>query len=453
MTISALILAAGQGTRMRSALPKVLHPLAGRPLLHHVHNAAAELTDDIHIVYGHGGSRVVEALSGLNANWIEQREQLGTGHAVMQALPHLKPDGNVLILYGDVPLITTETLKQLLKIAQGGEFALLTVELNQPTGYGRIVRDERGQVLRIVEEKDASDAERAIREINTGIMALPGERLSGWLARLNNHNVQGEYYLTDVIGLAVQDGIAVRTVAPESPYEVMGVNNRAQLAELERYYQLMQAEFLMGEGVTLADPARFDLRGNLEVGQDIFIDINVLIEGEVKIGNNVSIGPHNVLRNVIIGDDVEILPHCDINGAIIGKGARIGPFTRVRPGTEFAEGVHIGNFVEVKKSKVGKSSKINHLSYIGDSEVGCRVNIGAGTITCNYDGANKHLTVIEDDVFVGSDTQLVAPVRIGKGATVGAGTTVTKDVPPGVLAVGRVQQAVKEGWKRPEKKK
>jgi bifunctional UDP-N-acetylglucosamine pyrophosphorylase/glucosamine-1-phosphate N-acetyltransferase len=454
MALSVIILAAGQGTRMKSHLPKVLHPLAGRPLLEHVYMAAAQFPKtDVHIVYGHGGERVRDALSHLKAKWVEQARQLGTGHAVMQAMPAVRQTDTVLILYGDVPLITHATLQRLVDAAGRRDFGLLTVELENPAGYGRIVRDSHGNVQRIVEQKDASEAEQAIHEVNTGMMAVSAKLLQGWVDRLSNRNAQKEYYLTDVIEMAVKDEVRVSTVYPESPYEVMGVNDRAQLAELERYYQYVQARHLMKQGVTLHDPSRFDLRGELEVGQDVSIDVNVVLEGRVRLGNRVSIGPNNVLRNVTIGDDAAILANCLVEDATIGDGARVGPFSRIRPDSVLGQDVHVGNFVEVKKSVVAKGSKLNHLSYIGDAEIGSNTNIGAGTITCNYDGAHKHKTIIGDNVFIGSDCQLVAPVKVGDGATLGAGTTLAKDAPAGKLTISRVRQQVVEDWQRPKKKR
>ncbi|MDA1107440.1 MAG: bifunctional UDP-N-acetylglucosamine diphosphorylase/glucosamine-1-phosphate N-acetyltransferase GlmU [Proteobacteria bacterium] len=452
MGLSVIILAAGQGTRMRSALPKVLHPLAGRPLLEHVIHTAHELdAKAVHVVYGYGGDAVPRALAHLDACWVEQAEQLGTGHAVAQAMPFVADADTVLVLYGDVPLIGAATLRRLLAAASSEGLGLLTVYQHDPRGYGRIVRDKGRKVTRIVEEKDATADERTINEINTGMIAAPAEQMRGWLAKLENNNAQKEFYLTDVIALAVQDGRVINTVEPDKVAEVMGVNNKGQLAELERYYQHRQAERLMEQGITLLDPLRFDLRGELSAGQDVTIDVNVIMEGIVTLGDRVRIGPHVVIRNAKIGDDVEILSHCAIDDAVIESGCRIGPFARIRPETKLAAGVHIGNFVEIKKSEIGAGSKINHLSYVGDATVGRDVNIGAGTITCNYDGANKHQTIIEDGVFIGSDTQLVAPVTVGAGATVGAGSTITQDVPPKVLAVSRVKQSTVPGWKRPVK--
>ena len=458
MSLDVVILAAGQGKRMRSAQPKVLHRLGGKPLLEHAYRAARDLRpEQVYVVYGHGGEQVRDALGYLDVQWIEQDRQLGTGHAVAQVLPFIEsgfdPNDTVLVLYGDVPLITPETLDRLVKASDGGRLALLTVELPDPSGYGRIVRDAAAHVQRIVEDRDASPVERAIGEVNTGMMAVSASHLKRWVARLENQNAQGEYYLTDVIAMAVADGVAVEPVSLASVFEVMGVNDRVQLSELERRYQRRRAEHLMRAGVTLLDPARFDLRGELQAGQDVVIDVNVVLEGRVRLGDRVTIGPNNWIRDADIGDDASILPNCVIEGAEIGRGARVGPFSRLRPETRLAEEVHIGNFVEVKKSAVMSGTKINHLSYIGDAEVGRDTNIGAGTITCNYDGANKHKTVIGAQVFIGSDTQLIAPVKVGDGATIGAGTTLTQDAPPGQLTVGRARQTTIAGWERPKKKR
>ena len=455
MSLEIIILAAGQGTRMRSALPKVLHKVGASPLLEHVYLLARALeADKISIVYGHGGEAVLECLRHLDAIWVEQKERLGTGHAVMQLADDIRDDATVLILYGDVPLLGESTVRNLLSLTHDGSVGLLTVDLDDPHGYGRIVRDEAGEVLRIVEEKDATAQERLIREGNTGILALNGGRLKQWLGRLENKNAQGEYYLTDVIALAVKDGVAVKTARAASVDEVLGVNNRQQLAHLERVYQLAWAERVMLQGVTLRDPGRFDVRGTLEsVGQDVEIDINVLLEGRVSIGNRVSIGPNCVIRDSVIGDDVVIHAHSVIEEATVGRGCRVGPFARLRPATELGAEVHVGNFVEIKKSSVAEGSKINHLSYVGDARVGAGVNIGAGTITCNYDGANKFLTIIEDGAFIGSDTQLVAPVTVGRNATIGAGSTITRDAPEDALTLSRVKQVTLEGWKRPTKQK
>ena len=450
--LNTVILAAGKGTRMYSDLPKVLHPLAGRPLLGHVLAAADALAPErTVVVYGHGGEMLPQALQRPELTWAKQEPQLGTGHAVQQAVPHLDPEAAVLILYGDVPLIRAETLAAMRLIADEGALALLSVNLVNPMGYGRIVRDAAGRVARIVEQKDASADELAITEVNTGILLVPPGRLPGWLARLSNNNAQGEYYLTDIVAMAVADGVRVVPCHPSAEWEVLGVNSRAQLAELERRHQTNLAHALLTVGVTLADPARVDIRGHLSCGRDCFIDINCLFEGVVKMGNGVKVGAHCVIRNAVLADSVEIQPFTHIDGAQVGEASRIGPFARLRPGTELAAETHIGNFVEIKNAQVGFNSKINHLSYVGDATVGRKVNIGAGTITCNYDGANKHRTVIEDDCFIGSDTQLVAPVTVGRGATLGAGTTLTKDAPAGQLTLSRAKQVTLTGWKRPVK--
>jgi len=454
MSLEIIILAAGQGTRMRSALPKVLHRVGHLSLLEHVYRLSASFAaDKISIVYGHGGEAVRSALPHLAATWVEQKERLGTGHAVMQAADQIADDASVLILYGDVPLLQQSTVERLLGLTVDGSVGLLTVQLANPHGYGRIVRGQAGEVLRIVEERDATPEERAIHEGNTGILALNGGRLKRWLSRLENRNAQGEYYLTDVIGLAVADGVAVRTTEADGIDEVLGVNDRQQLAHLERVHQAAWAVRLMREGVTLRDPARLDVRGDVQIlGQDSEIDVNVILEGAVQLGARVRIGPGVVIRDSVIGDDVEILPHSIIERASVGAGCRIGPFARLRPDTLLGEGVHIGNFVELKKARVAGHSKINHLSYVGDARVGAGVNIGAGTITCNYDGANKFETVIEDGAFIGSDTQLVAPVTVGRNATIGAGSTITKDAPPDALTLSRVRQLTVDGWRRPLKR-
>jgi bifunctional UDP-N-acetylglucosamine pyrophosphorylase/glucosamine-1-phosphate N-acetyltransferase len=453
MSLSVVILAAGQGTRMRSALPKVLHPLGGLPLLQHVIHAAQQLEpSSIHVVYGHGGEQVREALAHEAVSWVLQERQLGTGHAVDQVMAWVSDGDTLLVLYGDVPLIQADTLRHLLVHAENGGVSVLTATLNDPSGYGRIMRDADGKLLGIVEQKDASEEQLNIREINTGFLAAPASRLRGWLERLDNSNTQREYYLTDVIAMAVADGVAVASVSAANEYEILGVNDRVQLSTLERIYQRSEAERLMRSGVTLADPARFDVRGDISVGQDCFIDTNVILDGTVNLGNNVTIGPNCLIQNCIIGDNVEILSHCVIQDADIGAASRIGPFARIRPETRLADHVHVGNFVEIKKSSVAAGSKINHLSYIGDTRMGEKVNVGAGTITCNYDGANKHLTEIGDDVFIGSDTQLVAPVKVGDGATIGAGSTITREVPSGELVLSRSPQQIRPGWKRPLKK-
>jgi bifunctional UDP-N-acetylglucosamine pyrophosphorylase/glucosamine-1-phosphate N-acetyltransferase len=455
MSLSVIILAAGMGTRMRSATPKVLHELAGRSLLGHALAAAEALAPDtVCIVYGYGGDQLRAAFSDrAHIQWREQTPQLGTGHAVMQAGDTLPTGGTVLILYGDVPLIRPATLSPLLEDAAAGALALLTAEVADPTGYGRIVRDQSGSVTAIVEEKDADAATKKIREINSGIMAMPAAALNGWLGRIDNKNAQAEYYLTDVIALAVTDGVAIRSRQVAKIDEIKGVNSRRQLAELERLVQKQSAEYWMDQGVTINDPARFDIRGEVKMGRDIIIDVDVILEGKVEIGNNVRIGPFCLIKDCTIGDGVEIHSHCHIEGAQLDAGCSVGPFARLRPDTVLHTGARVGNFVEVKKSVIGAHSKANHLSYIGDSEVGRDVNIGAGTITCNYDGANKHKTVIEDGAFIGSDTQLVAPVRVGKNSTIGAGSTITKDTPAGGLTLSRVKQQHLADWKRPQKKK
>ena len=481
--MNIVILAAGQGKRMRSELPKVLHPLAGRALLAHVLATAHALKPQaICVIYGHGGSAVPDHFEDVSApdheaavTWARQEPQLGTGHAVMQALPHLKDAAQTLVLYGDVPLTRVETLQRLITAAGHG-VGILTVDLDDPTGYGRIVRDAGvahdsgtvrdagtahdpgtvrdplGRIMRIVEQKDATPAERAITEVNTGIMVLPTSRLRLWLDKLGNDNAQKEYYLTDVVALAVADGVPVNGAKPDAVWETLGVNSRAQLAELERTYQRNLANQLLEDGVTLADPARIDIRGTLAAGKDCSIDVNCVFEGDVALGDGVSIGPHCVIKNVSIAAGTRIEAFCHLEDAEVGARCRIGPYARLRPAAVLGEDVHIGNFVEVKASRIGDGSKANHLSYVGDATVGKNVNIGAGTITCNYDGANKHRTVIEDDVHIGSDTQLVAPVTIGRGSTTAAGATVFKDVPPGGLVLTKAEQVFKPGWQRPLKK-
>lgn len=453
MTTTAVILAAGKGTRMRSELPKVLHPLAGRPMLAHViATARAVATGAPVVVYGHGGQILIETIADPDLTFVEQAEQLGTGHAVMQALPRLESATRVLVLYGDVPLLTPATLERLLSETPADAVGVLTARVADPTGYGRIVRDDAGLLTRIVEHKDAIESERAIDEINTGIMVLPSAPLATWLAALGNDNAQGEYYLTDLIAMARSEGVSVTGVVAGSEIEVSGVNDRVQLAVLERAFQRRVADALMRAGATLADPARIDVRGELTVGRDVAIDVGCVFEGRVELGDRVRVGPYAILRDVSVASGSVILEHSSVTEAEIGAGARIGPFARIRPGTVLAAGTHIGNFVEVKKAHVGEGSKVNHLSYVGDARIGRDVNVGAGTITCNYDGAHKHETVIEDDVFVGSDTQLVAPVTVGRGATIGAGTTVTRDVPPETLAISRTKQTTIDGWTRPRKK-
>jgi bifunctional UDP-N-acetylglucosamine pyrophosphorylase/glucosamine-1-phosphate N-acetyltransferase len=451
--LQVVVLAAGQGKRMRSDLPKVLHPLAGRPLLSHVLETARHLKPRrLCVVIGHGAGLIRERLPDTDVVWAIQEQQLGSGHALMQALPHLDAAGTVLVLYGDVPLIAPGTLRSLVDAAAGGGLALLTQELEQPQGYGRIVRDGRGRVARIVEEKDASAQERAIREVNTGILAVPRHRLGAWLSELGNNNAQGEYYLTDVVAAAVAEGVAVTVRHPASARECLGVNSKGELALLERELQMNQAAKLLESGVTLADPARIDVRGELACGRDVFIDVNCIFEGRVTLGDGVKIGASCILRDVSLGAGAEVKPFSMIEEARIGANARIGPYARIRPGTELGDDVHVGNFVEVKASTLGRGTKANHLAYIGDASVGSDVNIGAGTITCNYDGARKHRTVIEDDVHIGSDVQLIAPVTVGKGATIAAGATITEDVPPGGLTLTEKKQVTKPGWQRPRKK-
>ena len=448
------MLAAGLGKRMRSDLPKVLHPLAGLPLLSHVLAAARSLSPSrLCVVVGHGGAAVREALDAPDLRWATQEPQLGTGHAVMQALPHLEAGGTVLVLYGDVPLIAPRTLRSLVEAAAGGALAILTQRLDPPRGYGRIVRDDGGRVVRIVEERDATEAERAITEVNTGILAVSRERLDAWLAALRNDNAQREYYLTDVVGAAVGAGVEIAVRHPAADHECIGVNSKGELARLERLYQMTKANELLEAGVTLADPARIDVRGELTCGRDVSIDVNCIFEGRVSLGDGARIGAGCILRDVAVGARAEIKPYCVIEEAEIGGNARIGPFARIRPGTRLEDEVHVGNFVEVKASTLGRASKANHLSYIGDTTVGRDVNVGAGTITCNYDGANKHRTVIEDDVHIGSDVQLIAPVTVGRGATIAAGATIVKDVPPGGLTLTEARQVTRSNWERPRKKK
>ncbi len=452
-TLEILILAAGKGTRMRSDLPKVLHKLAGKPLLGHVVDAVHALgATQTCVVYGFGGEAVPQAMADDKLTFVFQAEQYGTGHAVKQALPKLADDSVTLVLYGDVPLTHVSTLQPLVTAAKAGKLGLLTVTLAHPDGYGRIVR-ENGSVTRIVEHKDASPAERAIQEVNTGILAVATRHLKQWIDTLKNDNVQGEYYLTDIIALAVRDGVTVETHQPAFEWEVLGVNSKAQLAELERIHQNEIAQALLNDGVTLYDPARLDVRGSLICGHDVVIDVNCVFEGQVSLGDGVQVGAHCVLRNVTVAAGTRIDAFTLIDDAQIGEANRLGPFSRIRPGTTLARDVHVGNFVEIKNSQIDDGSKINHLSYVGDTTMGKRVNIGAGTITCNYDGAYKHRTIIEDEVFVGSDTQLIAPVTVGKGATLGAGTTLSKDAPAGELTLSRAKQLTISGWVRPVKQK
>jgi bifunctional UDP-N-acetylglucosamine pyrophosphorylase / glucosamine-1-phosphate N-acetyltransferase len=453
MQLGVVVLAAGQGTRMRSDLPKVLHPLAGRPLLAHVLDVAQALkAGRICVVYGHGGEAVPAAMADYRCDWAEQAERLGTAHALMQGMGAMAGMDRILVLYGDVPLIQSETLAHLAEEAAEVPLGLLTMRLSDPAGYGRVVRTHDGRILRIVEHKDATEAELGIDEVNTGIVIADRARLDAWLGRVGNANSQGEYYLTDVVALAVAEGVEVASVHPAYEEEVAGVNDRAQLAALERWYQRREADRLMRAGVTLFDPARFDLRGRLETGRDVAIDVNCVFEGEVRLGDRVRIGPNCCLRDCVIGADTQVFANCVIDGAKVGVGALVGPFTRLRPEAELDDAAHVGNFVEIKKAQVGKGSKVNHLTYVGDASIGSGVNIGAGTITCNYDGANKHLTVIGDGAFIGSNTALVAPVTVGAGATIGAGSTIGRNAPADKLTLTRAPQVTIEGWQRPKKR-
>lgn len=437
---------------MRSALPKVLHPVAGNSMLGHVIHSARQLSPQrIHVVIGHGADVVRERLAADDLNFVLQEKQLGTGHAVAQALPELNAE-NVLILYGDVPLIEVDTLQRLLKRVNADQLGLLTVNLDNPTGYGRIVRDEQNRVCAIVEHKDATDAQKAITEGNTGILAVPGKRLAEWLGRLSNNNAQGEYYLTDVIAMAVNDGLVVATEQPHDAMEVQGANDRKQLSELERHYQLREASRLMAAGVTLRDPARFDVRGQVSVGRDVLIDVNVILEGRVVIEDEVVIGPNCVIKDSILRKGAVVKANSHLDGAELGEGSDVGPFARLRPGSVLGAKAHVGNFVELKNARLGEGAKAGHLSYLGDAQIGARTNIGAGTITCNYDGANKHRTTLGEDVFIGSNNSLVAPVDISSGATTAAGSTITQDIPAEQLGVARARQRNIEGWKRPVKK-
>jgi bifunctional UDP-N-acetylglucosamine pyrophosphorylase/glucosamine-1-phosphate N-acetyltransferase len=453
MPLSVVILAAGQGKRMKSDLPKVLQPLAGRPLLKHVIDTARAVeAADVHVVHGHGGERVREFLAREPVQWVLQAEQLGTGHALQQAMPGVPDDHLVLVLYGDVPLVQSATLGRLIEAAAGGEaLGLLSVRMRDPTGYGRIVRDRAGNVARIVEHKDANQKERAIDEVNTGLMVASARRMREWLGQLRNDNAQGEYYLTDVVVMAARAGLKVNAVLAEREDEVLGVNDKVQLAEVEAVYRRRRAEALMLQGVTLVDPARFDARGEVEVGRDVYIDVNVVLEGNVRLGDRVRIGPNVVIRDCEIGADAEIHANCVLDRAKVGARALVGPFARLRPDAVLHEEVHVGNFVEVKKSELGRGAKANHLTYLGDATVGERVNVGAGTVTCNYDGVNKWRTEIGPGAFIGSGSMLVAPVKIGAGATIGAGSTITKDTPEDKLTLERSRQTTIDGWRRPVK--
>lgn len=453
MKLHVVVLAAGKGQRMMSELPKVLHPLGGKPLLEHVIKTAQQLSPAaIHVVFGNGGSQVSQALSYLPVNWVEQTELLGTGHAVSQALPHCPEDARVLILYGDVPLISLESLNNLLTKTPENQLGLIVAELPNPTGFGRIIRNDSGHITAIVEQRDASLQQQAIKEINTGIITAPARQLKKWLPSLKNNNKQGEYYLTDIVALAASEGLTAHGAQASCVEETRGVNDRAELAVLERFYQYQSALMLMRQGVTLADPHRFDARGEISVGADSYIDINVILEGKVIIGKECRIGPNVYLKNVVIENNVEIFANSVIEGAEIADGCQIGPFARIRPGTILEKGVKIGNFVEVKKSRLGRNTKAQHLTYLGDAEIGAEVNIGAGTITCNYDGQNKNPTHIGNGAFIGSNTSLVAPINIGDNATIGAGSTITRDAPADTLTVARARQASVKGWKRPAKK-
>lgn len=454
MNLRVVILAAGKGTRMRSDLPKVLHKVANKPMVEHVIDTARSLKPQaINLIYGHGGEQLKNAIAGDDLTWVEQREQLGTGHAVQQVIPHLKQNEKVIILYGDVPLLTESTLIKLVTASADTDLGLLTMTLDDPSGYGRIVRNERRSVTGIVEQKDANAGQLAINEVNTGIMMANSDQLKAWLEQLSNDNAQQEYYLTDIVAMAARDGVNIATAQPDKAQEVEGANNRQQLATLERALQKRQAEELMTQGATLIDPARFDCRGNLTVGSDVTIDINAVFEGDVVLGDRVVIEPNCVIRDAVIGDDTIIRAHSHVEGAKIAKGCKVGPFARLRPGAELANKAQVGNFVEMKKSRLGEGSKASHLTYLGDTQVGAYANIGAGTITCNYDGVNKATTDIGDGAFIGSNSSLVAPVSVGKNATVGAGSVITRAVADEELAVARGKQRNISGWQRPQSKK
>lgn len=452
--LHVIVLAAGKGERMFSDQPKVLHCLAGRPLLTHVIETARTLDATvIHVVYGHEGERVRAHFQDTPVHWVEQEQRLGTGHAVMQAMPAVPDDAVVLILYGDVPLVRSDTLRSVIAPAvSGGGVGLVTAVVDAPEGLGRILRDQSRRVLGIVEHEDADADQRSIKEINTGIMAAPAALLREWIGTLEDRNAQREYYLTDVVSRAAGEGVEIQTVSPASADETLGVNDRVELSRVERLYQRREADRLMRAGVTLVDPARLDVRGRVIAGRDVHIDVNVILEGEVQIGDGVHIGPNCVLKDVDIGAATEILPNCVLESASVGDGCRIGPYARIRPGTRLEKSVHVGNFVEVKSTSMGEGSKANHLTYLGDAEIGAGVNVGAGTITCNYDGANKHRTIIGDGAFIGSGVELVAPVTVNAGATIGAGSTISKDAPENQLTLTRARQVTLRGWKRPRKK-
>lgn len=452
MPFSVVVLAAGKGTRMKSSLPKVLHPIAGTPMVQRIINTSEALAASaVHIIYGHGGDQLQATINGKSLNWCLQAEQLGTGHAVMQAVDHISDDEDVMVLVGDAPLIKEQTLERLLTVKQQCDLALLTVELDDPTGMGRIIR-QGDNIVAIVEHKDATESQLAVREINTGMMVMQGADLKRWLGKLENNNAQGEYYLTDVIAMAAAEGKSIKAAHPDSAIEVEGVNNRLQLSRLEREFQRRQAEALMLSGATLADPARVDIRGEVIVGQDVFIDVNAVMSGKVVIGNNVTIGPNCMLIDCSIADNAVIEANSIVQEAIVGEHCTVGPFARLRPGAQMKQGAKVGNFVEMKKAVLGEGAKANHLTYLGDAEVGANANIGAGTITCNYDGVNKSKTIIGENAFIGSNSALVAPVEIGNGATVGAGSTITSAVPAEALSVARAKQRTIENWPRPTKK-
>lgn len=452
--ISVVILAAGQGTRMHSERPKVLHRLAGRPILEHVINLSESLgAEQICVVYGHGGEQVREFFAERAVTWVEQQPQRGTGHAVQQALPGINAGNIVLVLYGDVPLIQSETLQRLLDEACKGKLAIMTVLADDPAGYGRVIRKPNGRIEAIVEDKDAGPEQLDIHEVNTGLLACPVEHLARWLEKLQPDNAQAEYYLTDIVSHAVEDGNAVEAVIADSETEVMGINDKLQLAQAERAYQKRVADRLMVQGVSIADPARIDIRGTLVCGKDVFLDINTVFEGEVELGDGVTIGPNAVIRNTRIKSGTQVFENCVLDGATVGENCKIGPYTRLRPEADIVQGARVGNFVEIKKSRIGAGSKVNHLTYIGDTTIGADVNIGAGTITCNYDGVDKHHTLIGDGAFIGSGVELVAPVEIGPGATIGAGSTISKSAPAGELTLERARQVAVPGWRRPVKKK